>query len=311
MLHPDPAFVRHANSAISQRLCAAFDHLLVEVLGQAAPPRWSTAPAAHAVQDMMRLAALAGDLDAIRALATRHAEALAAPVPTSGLRVLSWGEDMSASECELLQHAFSDDIGLTGSLRAVEPALATRIREDILRLVTDLETAAPLWAEEFTSLISTVLLAESGDDGFAGASAFPGWGAILINPQRQGDDLALLMTLIHESSHQKLFIAYLDDEVVLNDPDERYSSPLRHEGRPMNGLFHAAYVLARMVCLLADLRRSGKTALTGASDSRLAEMSANLTRQFNAAHGVIDAHGQLTARGRFIIDEAAAAVAAA
>lgn len=304
MLFPDPMFVWQANDGIARRLGGALDHLVGDVLGQSLPPRWSTAPAAHALQDLMRLAAIEGDIDAIRDLYTRHAAVLAKPDST-GQRVLSWGDGMTASETELLQHAFSDDIGLTGQLVPAAPEVAERLARDVVRIHRSLTEALPLWGAEFAALVREVLLARSGADGFAGASAFSGWGAILVNPQRQQDDLTLLMTLIHESSHLKLFIAYLDDEIVLNDPNARYSSPLRREGRPMNGLFHAAFVLARMVCLLTDLRRVG---FDGLSDAQLAATSARLRQQFAEAYAVIATEGQLTERGQAIMDEAASAV---
>lgn len=307
MLYPDPPLVLRANDDIARRLGVALNHLVGDVLNLPLPVRWSTAPAAYAVQDRLRLSAMADDFDAIRDLHARYSALLAAP-DHPGQRIRSWGDGMTLGETELLQHAFSDDIGLTAQLMPAEPAVAARVARDVARLQSCLTDVLPLWGDEFTALVRDVILARSGADGFGGASAFSAWGAILVNPQRQRDDLTLLMTLIHESSHLKLFIAYLDDEIVLNDPDARFSSPLRREGRPMNGLFHAAYVLARMICLLQDMRRLGGAGFDGITEAQLDEMSVPLSRQFAEAHAIIAAKGQLTERGRAIFAEAAAAV---
>lgn len=312
MLQPDPGQVHAINEEIERRLIGAFEHLVVEVLQQPAPAKWGTGPAAHALQAQLREAAIAGDLPTIATLCQTHAQVLQGKVdPARGL-VVPWAPArLSASEQGLLQSAFADDIGLTTSLLPPAPEGAARMAEDIDRLLARLDVALPDWAAEFRALVSMILLARTGAGDFAGASSFAAWGAILVNPLAQHDDLALMLTLIHESSHLKLFSAYLDDEIVLNDPAKTYSSPLRREGRPMNGLYHAAFVLARMVLFLHDLRQSGEaSALLGDKAAALDAALGRSCQQFAAAHGVIAAHGQLTPLGQSIMDRAAAAVAA-
>ena len=133
----------------------------------------------------------------------------------------------------------------------------------------------------------------------------------MINPRSQVTDLDLVVTLIHESSHLKLFSAYLDDEIVLNDPNEVYSSPLRREARPMNGIYHAAFVLARMVSFMHNLRTTGQAgAVIGTGLAALDSRINGAVQGFEAAYDVISSQGQLTSLGRTIIEEAAVGVAA-
>lgn len=78
----------------------------------------------------------------------------------------------------------------------------------------------------------------------------------------------------------------------------------------MNGIYHAAFVLARMVSFMHNLRRTGQAGaviVTGlaALDSRIN----GAVQGFEAAYDVISSQGQLTSLGRTIIEEAAAGVA--
>lgn len=316
MLQPDPEFVCRINAELRLRLNGALDHLIIDILGQPdVASQRSAGPAAHALQAEMRAAAVRNDVEAIRNLYVAHRSVLSLPEPAGPCNVVAWGSDeLGGSASVLLQAAFRDDIGLTARLASPDPQTVGAFHESIAALRASLAVATPLWCVELEALVSTVLLATADGSGerFGGASAFAAWGAILVNPAANGTPRQLALTLIHESSHLKLFHAYLDDEIVLNDSDAVYASPLRREPRPMNGIFHAAFVLARMILFSTDLLASGR-ADTILGDGEAARLMDDLPRwidAFDAAHSVITAHGVLTPRGDAIIAEAAAGVAA-
>lgn len=316
MLQPDPEFVCRINAEIQLRLNGALDHLIIDVLGQpdVAARRFS-GPAAHALQAEMRAAAVRNDVDAIRGVYLAHRSVLSLPQPIGPCNVVAWGSDeLGVSASALLQAAFRDDIGLTARLASPDPQAVAAFRERIAALRAGLAVATPLWCAELEELVSTILLAtpDGSNEGFSGASAFAAWGAILVNPAANDTPRQLALTLIHESSHLKLFHAYLDDEIVLNNPSEAYASPLRRESRPMNGVFHAAFVLARMILFSTDLLASGRAGVI-LGDGEAACLIDDLPSwidAFDAAHSVITAHGVLTPKGSAIIAEAAAGVAA-
>lgn len=310
MLQPDLAQVASINHEIERRLSLALDHLLGDVLKAPLQPRWAKTPAVHALQYLMREAAIARNGDEMRVLYQRHKAVLSAPSEAGRARVVAWTEaDLSTSERALLQAAFQDDIGLTSDLQAPAPEIVEQMRGRIGRAMEALRRIMPLWAQEFEALVALIVLAETESGNFAGASAFPAWGAILVNPRSQVTDLDLVVTLIHESSHLKLFSAYLNDEIVLNDPNEVYSSPLRREARPMNGIYHAAFVLARMVSFMCNLRGTGQaSAVIGTGIAALDTMINSAVLGFEAAYDVIATQGQMTSLGRVIIEEAAAGV---
>lgn len=312
MLSPNLAQIFSINEEIERRLSVALDHLVSDVLKAPRQKYWGTTPAAYALQSLMREAAIAGDVDKIRALYQSHKGVLVASSEARRACVVAWTEaDISTSERALLQAAFQDDIGLTSHLQAPAPEVVAEMRGRICRMIEAMHRIMPVWAQEFEALVALIILAETEAGTFAGASAFPAWGAILVNPRSQVTDLDLVVTLIHESSHLKLFSAYLDDEIVLNDPNEVYSSPLRREARPMNGIYHAAFVLARMVSFMHNLSKTGQAgAVIGTDLAVLDTRIKGAIQGFEAAYDVIATQGQLTSLGRTIIEEAAAGVAA-
>lgn len=58
--------------------------------------------------------------------------------------------------------------------------------------------------------------------------------------------LFYLEHLIHELSHLHLFAMMGLDPLILNPEEELFTSPIRSDKRPMSGIFHAAFVLARI-----------------------------------------------------------------
>lgn len=51
---------------------------------------------------------------------------------------------------------------------------------------------------------------------------------------------------MHESSHLHLYTIMGEDPIFLNEGSELFTSPLRPDMRPMMGIFHATFVLARI-----------------------------------------------------------------
>lgn len=71
------------------------------------------------------------------------------------------------------------------------------------------------------------------------------------------DPLGLAQAMVHEMTHQKLRALGISVEaaehLIINDPNELYRSPLRHDCmRPMTAVFHAVYAFIHVVAL--DLR---------------------------------------------------------
>lgn len=76
-------------------------------------------------------------------------------------------------------------------------------------------------------------------------------GTIVIAPKITWCLADYVENLIHEMSHIDLFIRQLIDPIV--EKNVLLNSPLRKNKRPTIGVFHAAFVLSRVVKLLAAL----------------------------------------------------------
>lgn len=315
MLSADPRGADMMMMEVGDRLRSALSYLLSEVIGDPKTAAQIPAtPAACALQNLMREAAVTDDVQEIRRLYSENRHVLARPKSIGPMHVVSWGSaEFTSSEWHLLQSAFGDDVGLTTMLRAPDAQAVQRVEEAIALLREVLSLELPLWWAEVENLVQLIVLARGNETGsqFSGASAFAAWGAILINPDSSPTPLSLALTLVHESSHQKLFYAFLDDEVVLNDPHSLYTSPLRRQERPMNGIFHATYVLARMISFLSELAASSawERALGAGAKAEILDRMSDYITIFEGSHAVIETHGKLTPTGAEIMAEAIAVVA--
>ncbi|HWM21698.1 MAG TPA: HEXXH motif-containing putative peptide modification protein [Ilumatobacteraceae bacterium] len=168
----------------------------------------------------------------------------------------------------------------------------------------------PVLSDGFAELRATVseVIVAVGEPGspyqFGGASSYMLWGALLLNAQRMEDERAVTISLMHEAAHTLLFGQTIDEPLVLNGDDEFYDSPLRSDPRPMDGIFHATFVSARMHQALAMMLQSD--ALSDdereptVSDQQLSE------RAFLDGLEVVREHGRLTPTGREVMAAAEA-----
>jgi HEXXH motif-containing protein len=113
-----------------------------------------------------------------------------------------------------------------------------------------LDSAAPELGGEIRRLVRDIVFVASepgpGELVFHGASTFYLWGALFLNVRRHPDRVTMAEGLSHEAAHGLLHGYTLGTPLVENDPSERFPSPLREDLRPMDGIVHATYVLARM-----------------------------------------------------------------
>ncbi len=177
-----------------------------------------------------------------------------------------------------------------------------------------LDHLSPAWSEELRGLLTRVIGAEPNDESpaprFAGASGFMVWGAAFINVTNKRERIAILSSLVHEATHQLLFAASRDQPLVTNPPGARYKSPLRRDSRPMDGVFHATYVAAR-ISLLYEVLRSAGPRLTPAEGELVNQRLEGMRGRFREGYAVVSSEAMLTPLGRTLIEEAAGHVMAA
>jgi len=175
-----------------------------------------------------------------------------------------------------------------------------------------MEEDLPEMAAEIQAMVSQLILVWIPDDkvrlSFDGGSAPMLWGGMFVNAARQRTPLELLEVLVHESAHLLLYAFTQHEPLVLNDEAERYDSPLRTDLRPMEGIFHATWVSARMALAMHTLSRS-RLLDDALRHEALAATQVGIAN-FAAGNVVIQSHARFTETGRQVIDAAAAAMEA-
>jgi hypothetical protein len=213
-------------------------------------------------------------------------------------------KDMHRDDVLLLKRAFADDIGLTTTLIAPTHSEVERGTHFVNEAMQTLEQTAPDWMEELLLLANQIYFAVADTESrllFGGAAVFDAFGAVLMNPLGCRSAPEALMTLIHESSHQQMFLFHLKDPILHNDAAAAYASPLRAQPRPMEGIFHALWVSARMVAAAEAVLKSPDRP-TWAEDLRAHQTSAY--GAFRDCEYTVAKHAELSDLGQALFKSA-------
>jgi HEXXH motif-containing protein len=219
------------------------------------------------------------------------------------LRIVTLADrDPDLGQSQRYQRLLRADVG--GDIQPLSreqcDAAAVRLTQalDLLRL------AAPALFAELRGLVREIVLAapERGARGFefGGASAFSLWGALVLNADGFGGRLDIAVSLAHEAAHTLLFGLALGGALTGNDPAERHRSPLRQDPRPMEGVAHATFVIARMIYALEALIASGL--LTGCEAACAHEQLTANERACDDGLQIVFAHARFTPPGAAIFD---------
>lgn len=148
-----------------------------------------------------------------------------------------------------------------------EPTLVRPIFDDV-QLATHAENIQvalklirehdPQLAGEFDELVIRIKIFDGRV--LRGESSPQTFGAMWIRiPPVEDDQVGYWVEhIVHELSHIRLFALAFFDELVLNPREEcKYEAPIRDDPRPMYGVFHASFVLARMSRVFHRLSLAG------------------------------------------------------
>ena len=207
----------------------------------------------------------------------------------AGLRIVSLTDrDLGAGNAVRYARLIDDDpirkYGIRPHIKNFSEAKA--IVSSALKLV---DAGAPELAQETRALVrEIVLVTDAKDDAarsFDGASTFYLWGAVFLNVGA-ATRLHLAQQLAHEAAHLLLFGLMMGQPLTENDPEERFSSPLRKDARPMEGVVHAAYVLARVSYVLERLLKSGMLMVAEQQEAK-GRLILNRNRFFDALPTIV------------------------
>lgn len=218
--------------------------------------------------------------------------------------VAPFSEDRLDQEMSLYGELVASDPRGGHWLRAPPQDLWTGFQPKVHQALNILDWLDPSLAAELRGLISQVVAASPSEGrGFGGASSFMLWGLVLLNVETHQNIPSIIEGLVHEAAHQLLFAYAIDEPLVMNSLAERYPSPLRPDARPMDGVFHATFVTARLhyVCQkMRDAATSGTSCLVPVDmlDVKLA----TYRDLYFDGHETLEKHGDLTSTGRQVLD---------
>lgn len=229
------------------------------------------------------------------------------PRPSDALRIVTLEESGTAANAERYRRLMDNDAQTRFGFIQPAPEVARKAHALALSSLARLERAVPALAHEFRALVRDLIFVAGlpgADYQFAGGSSYMLWGALFLNAEHHADEIAMIEAMAHESAHSLLFGFSYDEALVRNADDELFPSPLRVDPRPMDGIYHATYVSARMHWALSQLLESGDLIPAETEFAREAR-DADL-RSFFDGHEVVRAHGELTATGQALMDQALA-----
>lgn len=153
---------------------------------------------------------------------------------------------------------------------------------------------------EITTLISEVVLLQNKTNNLVSSgTSFKTYGTIFI-ASNINDSLAFFIeSIVHEAAHLYLFAIALSDNLVLNLDEERFSAPLRKDKRTMTGIYHAVFVIGRILyafCKIKQHKPESYRSFIG-NDTLIRKHISN----FRKGVGVIKEYGKLTSVGRNIL----------
>ncbi len=209
------------------------------------------------------------------------------------------------SEKQVYGDLIDPDPGLTPWLCPPAPAydFAQRVRES-LELIAVADRAL---ADELGGLVVQVVGADpfrgAGARPFGSVSSFMLWGLLALNLARYRTAADLVQPLVHEAAHLLLFAHSIEGPLLTNPIEERYLSPLRPDPRPMDGVFHAVFVTARLHYLHRKLRQAVSETFQPIPLQDLDERLTDMRRLYFAGLETVREHAKLTAAGRQILEE--------
>lgn len=170
----------------------------------------------------------------------------------------------------------------------------------------------PDLAREVALLWPMIFLARPEQVGrvpFAGVTSFMVWGAGFMNVEAFNSPTVVAGFLVHETTHSLLFALGCDEALVQNPLSESFQAPFRPDPRPMDGIYHATIVSARMFHFRARCLQhlAGDSGLRAELEQRL-----EATRDaYSRGRKVIAEHGRLSARALALLEDCDRILAAA
>ncbi|GAA3755152.1 hypothetical protein GCM10022402_37280 [Salinactinospora qingdaonensis] len=204
----------------------------------------------------------------------------------------SWEEPVLA---RLRAHPVPDRFGRMTVIEPLPEEELASYQAEVEQALALIEEADPQMRAEVEELVRHVCI--SRGSGVTGATSLQFFGAVFLRePYPEYHRVMYFFEhLVHETSHLKLNVIHTADPLVLNPADELHQSPLRRDPRPVMGIFHAQFVLSRLVHMY-------RRALPLVEAPIFAEHAKTIEDKYRRGIGTLNEVGRFTETGRALLD---------
>lgn len=168
----------------------------------------------------------------------------------------------------------------------------------ILEAFDFMRVALPAYYGECSEYVSAFLVFKS--EIMSAGTTFDLAKLIYIQSFDSFDNRNLFVVLdriLHESAHVHLHLQTMKDPLLLNAPNELYGSPFRDKPRPLIGIYHAHFVLYRLINGLSTPAISDKF-----GDDLVKPALDNYITAISATYKTLKESGKFTPLGREIFE---------
>jgi hypothetical protein len=126
-------------------------------------------------------------------------------------------------------------------------------------------------------------------------------GMVFINGEYNPSWVFLLDKYVHEAAHTYLFLINQEELLVLNDPKELYPSPLRQDTRPMEGVYHALFVLMSLLHVFSRIMENQE--LMQSDSKEIIKLMKMCSAGLGKSYTTVMHQGKLTPIARFLLED--------
>lgn len=221
------------------------------------------------------------------------------------VKFLNYSEDELHKSKGLLQKKYIlFDLPANANIESADINASEQIKKLVEEALVLIATVDKDYSQEMLTFVSEVMILKS--DFLKAGSSFDLFGMIYINSSNANQSLIHMVDLlVHEAAHYYLYSLSVDDPLVLNDYDETYFSPIKGRNRPMVGIYHAAFVLFRVLKFLSLLtnQENNNIAIIQAQDRKeIATLNIKYSKIVAESLETIEKFGKLTELGKKLIE---------
>ncbi|ASA57966.1 aKG-HExxH-type peptide beta-hydroxylase [Vibrio gazogenes] len=123
----------------------------------------------------------------------------------------------------------------------------------------------------------------------------------MIEENHDNSWIFLLDKYIREGAHSLLFALNLTEELFYNSDEERYSSPLRKDPRPLPGIYHATFVIQRLIYAFKDILKSPHISMSDVETIK--KLLSFYLERVNDGYNTVMKYGKLSPIAKDIIQQ--------